>query len=314
MMRFNRKEKLQNVLGAIRRLDVFSSEVAKESCRDAYPAYVTKVIKKLAKDGHLQVVERESTPVYQWVRREEVDMWIDRQLHGEQIKQSPEQDRPREQLLKQGATNLSDSELIAILIRVGVVGESAVQAGRKVSNRFAGLRLCQLPDATIHDLKGISSAIRKDSYSQIMAGIELGRRIAMLRDTCPVERERISCSADAINYCMRAFRRLAIDATQEEFHIVSLDTQNGPINQHCITVGTLDSSLVHPREVFRPAIRDAAASVLLVHNHPSGDPTPSREDFSVTKRLKQAGDVVGIRVLDHIIVARESCRSIITEC
>ncbi len=93
-------------------------------------------------------------------------------------------------------------------------------------------------------------------------------------------------------------------AYKKSFHIVTLDTKHKPIQTHCITVGTLDASLVHPREVFRPAIRDAASSILLVHNHPSGDPTPSREDRQVTARLKDAGKLIGIDVLDHIIVTR----------
>ncbi len=310
----DRKQKLQKILYAIRDLDQFSCDKAKESCNYESPGYVTRVLKKLTQDGHLQLVERELTQTYQWIRRDQVDTWIDRQLHGEQVKQTPEQDRPREQLLLQGVENLTTADLIAILIRVGVVGESAVQSGRKISNRYGGERLAQLPDASILELKSISNAIRKDSYSQIMAGIELGRRIAHLRDQSPLPRERIGGSDEAVSYCTRVFHRLANDATQEEFHIVSLDTQNGPINTHQITIGTLDSSLVHPREVFRPAIRDAAASILLVHNHPSGDPSPSREDFAVTKRLRQAGEVIGIRVLDHIIVARERGQSIIAEC
>ncbi len=143
-----------------------------------------------------------------------------------------------------------------------------------------------------------------------MAGIELGRRIAALRDQGVAAALRISSCDDAIAYCMRVFARLACDAKQEEFHIVTLDTQLAPIAHHRITVGTLDASLVHPREVFRAAIRDAASAIILVHNHPSGDPTPSPEDRAVTRKLKEAGELIGIRVLDHIVVARQCGRSI----
>jgi DNA repair protein RadC len=101
-----------------------------------------------------------------------------------------------------------------------------------------------------------------------------------------------------------------VDRRQEEFHVVSLDTKLFPIGHHQITVGTLDASLVHPREVFRAAIRDAASAIILVHNHPSGDPTPSREDIQVTDRLKKAADIIGIKILDHIVVASQSCVSI----
>ena len=96
--------------------------------------------------------------------------------------------------------------------------------------------------------------------------------------------------------------RLITDAHREEFHIVCLDTKNQVIDCHQISVGTLDASLVHPREVFRPAIKDAASSIILLHNHPSGDPTPSREDHAVTRRLEEAGGIVGIDVLDHIVL------------
>jgi DNA repair protein RadC len=232
-------------------------------------------------------------------------------VHGEQIKSSPEQERPRELLLQNGANSLTDAQLIAILIRVGIPGESAIHGGRRISNRYPLEQLAKLADASLQELRSISKTIRKDSYAQIMAGVELGRRISILRDRSNKPPERIRGSDDAIRFCMREFHRLAVDGLQEEFHIVTLDTQLGPIGMHHITTGTLDASLVHPREVFRPAIRDSASAIILVHNHPSGDPTPSREDRSVTERLTQAGDLLGIRVLDHIVVARESGRSVL---
>jgi DNA repair protein RadC len=311
----DRKQRLKTILYAIRELDDFSSDGAKLVCNDPTPAYVTKVIRQLAKDGLLHRIEKDNQEIYRWVRNSQVDPehWIERQIFGEQIKQSPEQDRPREQLLKDGPSKLTDAQLIAILIRVGIVGESAVQAGRVIANRFSEEKIADLPDKSLAELRAISKTIRKDSYAQIMAGIELGRRIAIIRDQKPVAVERIRGSDDAIRYCARVFARLAADGKQEEFHIVTLDTQHGPINTHLITMGTLDASLVHPREVFRAAIRDSASAILLVHNHPSGDSTPSREDKAVTERLSQVGDLVGIRVLDHIIVAKERCRSVLAE-
>ena len=310
-----RKEKLKSILYAIRELDNFSADGAKQVCCDTNAAYVTKVLNQLTRDGLLMRVERDKEGYFRWVRNtpHSTDHWIDAQVYGEQVKQSPEQDRPRELLLRDGVSKLSDAQLIAILIRVGTVGESAVQAGRKLSNRFPEDRIANLADASLTELRAISKTIRKDSYAQVMAGIELGRRIASLKDQQQTPPERIRGSDDAIRYCMRAFGRLAIDGKQEEFHIVTLDTQHGPINSHLITVGTLDASLVHPREVFRAAIRDSASAILLVHNHPSGDPTPSREDRAVTDRLVQVGDVIGIRVLDHIIVAKERGRSVMAE-
>lgn len=314
-MNDTRKRRLESILYAIREADEFTAQWAKARCCDHQPRYVTLVLNRLTKDGHLIAVTEDKEQRYRWVRRtgDFVESWIDRQVYGEQIKQSPEQDRPREQLLEIGPNKLSDAQLLAILIRVGVVGESAVQAGRRISNRFADAKLSELPDMSVAELKTLSPAIRKDSYCQIMAGIELGRRVAQLRDLDKKPPERIRGSDDAISYCMRVFSRLALDGKQEEFHIVTLDTQHGPIRTHLITVGTLDASLVHPREVFRPAIRDSASSILLVHNHPSGDPTPSREDRAVTDRLTQVGELIGIRVLDHIIVARERGRSILAD-
>ena len=141
-----------------------------------------------------------------------------------------------------------------------------------------------------------------------MAGIELGRRVAALSDKKITT--KISSSGEAVEFCQRHFSRLANDAKQEEFHIVTLDTKNQVIDSHQITVGTLDASLVHPREVFRAAIKDAASSIILVHNHPSGDPSPSREDRAVTDRLTECGKTIGIDVLDHIVLGRGSTVSI----
>lgn len=309
-----RKQKLQSMLYAIRNLDDFSPIDAKLVCRDLAPAYVTTTLKKLILSGLLNSTPSKNSEILRWTTATstDLDQFIERQIFGDQVKQTPEQDRPRELLLRDGVEKLATAHLIAILIRVGVTGESAVQAGRKLANRFSD-RLSDLPDASLAELRRMSSAIRKDSYSQIMAGIELGRRIAILKDEQTISQIRIKGSDDAIRYCMKAFSRLAMDGKQEQFHIVTLDTQHGPIAQHLITVGTLDASLVHPREVFRPAIRDAASAILLVHNHPSGDPTPSSEDRAVTRKLKEVGELIGIRVLDHIIVARERGRSIIAD-
>lgn len=307
-----RKKRLQTVIYAIRELTEFSLSEAKLRCRDISAAYVTKTINQLVRQGLLTSSPSEDENLLKWTKAERTDLdtWIIRQVHGDQVKESPLEERPREQLLSDGAENLTDAQLIAILIRVGVVGESAIQAGRKLSNAFAE-RIADLPGCSLAELRPVSPAIRKDSYCQIMAGIELGRRVAALKESNALEMVRIRGSVDAVNYCMRVFRRLAIDGKQEEFHIVTLDTQHGPIGKHLITKGTLDASLVHPREVFKPAIRDSAASILLVHNHPSGDPTPSREDHAVTRKLTEVGELIGIRVLDHIVVARESGRSIL---
>lgn len=145
------------------------------------------------------------------------------------------------------------------------------------------------------------------AYDRLRAGIELGRRASE-----PKVREnvRITSTEVAIEYCRTKFHRLIHEGVQEEFHIVCLDTKHKPIESHLITKGTLDASLVHPREVYAPAIKDRSSAILAVHNHPSGDSTPSREDVQVTKRLSDAGNILGISLLDHIVVAADGCVSV----
>ena len=143
---------------------------------------------------------------------------------------------------------------------------------------------------------------------RISAAIALAKEIA--EPQSKYRTIRITSPATAMQYCLAEFRALACQAVQEEFWMVSLDTKNQPIASHQITVGTLRNSLVHPREVFRPAIRDAANCIIVVHNHPSGDPTPSDQDISVTERLESVAEVIGIPLIDHIIVAGEKALSI----
>lgn len=215
---------------------------------------------------------------------------------------TPAADRPRERLLIHGAAALRTAELVAILIRSGRAGESALQGGEKIAAHYAE-QLDRLANAGRGDLKEISSAVGETAYCQIMAGIELGRRVAHTR----AEQERvrrIGGADDAVVFCREHFARLASDGAQEEFHIVCLDAKHQVLGTHRVSVGTLDRTLIHPREVFRPAIKDAAKAILLVHNHPSGDPTPSADDRDLTSRLEEAGQTLGIQILDHVIVAR----------
>ena len=159
------------------------------------------------------------------------------------------------------------------------------------------------------DAKRPELGITKVAYQRLMAAIELGRRVQEAKSSYKSV-NRISSSSDAIDFCRVRFARLISDCLQEEFHIVTLNTKNHVIATHQITVGTLDASLVHPREVFRSAIKDAASSIILAHNHPSGDATPSREDRAVTDRLTDVGKVIGIDVLDHIVMGKGSIVSI----
>jgi DNA repair protein RadC len=311
-MNDTRRERLRQVIEPLTQLEEFSSEEAKQQCAESTPSYVTTTLKDLVRAGLLLPVGGSGADRFRWATAQqaaEALRWIDRQLHGDQVKQTPEPERPRERLIRLGAESLSNAELLAILIRVGVRNESAVTAGRRLANRF-DQRMEELRRCSAAELRDISRAVTKASYSQIMAGIELGRRVAKAESDRPVEAVKITSTREAVEYCRRQFAYLAGDAVQEEFHIVTLDTKHKPIQTHRITVGTLDASLVHPREVFRPAIRDAASAVILVHNHPSGDPTPSREDGNVTDQLTEAGKLIGIQVLDHIVVAKHDAISI----
>ncbi len=311
-MSVDRRQRLAAVIEPLKNLDDFSSEEAKQICSESRPAYVTRTIGQLVNDGVLLRFDVAGQFRYRWSALSEsfepAD-WIDTQILSGQATETPISERPRERLIRSGAVLLSNGDLIAILIRAGVAKESAIVGGSNIANRFAS-RLDDLPKCTPGDLKNISPAVSLAAFSQIMAGIELGRRIAEFEANKKPIATKITSTKEAVDFCERAFSRLATDAVQEEFHIVTLDTKHKPIQTHRITVGTLDASLVHPREVFRPAIRDSASAVLLVHNHPSGDPTPSREDHQVTERLTESGKILGINVLDHIIVARERCLSI----
>lgn len=308
----DRRQRLENVLNPLVELNEFTQDQAKQLCVDATPGYVTQTINLLVSEGLLQPYLDQEERWFRWGtndRQEASRHWINQQIHGVQVKETPANDRPRERLMRDGAAALSNADLLAILIRVGVPKESAVVGAQKIANRFAD-RLGDLPKCSAKEIKEISAAATAASFAQIMAGIELGRRIAESEFRKHPPTIKITSTKEAVAYCSNEFYRLASDAVQEEFHIVTLDTKHKPIRTHRITVGTLDASLVHPREVFRPAIQDSASAVILVHNHPSGDPTPSREDHQVTNQLTEAGKLLGIQVLDHIVVARERSVSI----
>lgn len=305
-----RYERYKTVIDSMACRQEFRLEQIHSDCSAERPAFVTRLVNELEREGWIVCESSSPSSGYRWNRRRGnfvISRWLDHKLFGTQLKGSPEQDRPRERLLAQGAEKLTDAELLAILIRSGRPGESAVVAGDRLARAYAG-RMEELPQAGRAELKEISRAVEKTAYCQIMAGIELGRRAANLGTAA--EKLRIRSTSDATAFCERHFSRLAAAGRQEEFHIVTLDTKNQVIDTHQITVGTLDASLVHPREVFRPAIKDASASVILVHNHPSGDPTPSQEDVTVTRRLESAGELLGILVLDHIVLGAEKSVSI----
>jgi len=308
----DRKQIYQTVVSRLCAYPEFAIEEIRESSGEDYRHVTAYIVRELVKQGSLQQLETDQGTRFRWKNDPQkfpVEPWVNSQVHGTQITEAPVEDRPRERLMQHGASQLKLSELLAILIRTGRIGESALQAGERIATRL-GTRLETLPTLGPKELKEYSIAVSEPAYCQIMAGIELGRRVAAAMDDGFRERIRITSPATAMRFCLTRFERLAKEAKQEEFHMVTLDTKNQPIASHQITVGTLRNSLVHPREVFRPAIRDAANCIIVVHNHPSGDPTPSDQDISVTERLESAAEIIGIPLIDHIVVAGDKAISI----
>ncbi|MCA9011787.1 MAG: DNA repair protein RadC [Planctomycetaceae bacterium] len=206
--------------------------------------------------------------------------------------------------MRKALLNCSPVELITMA--TGRRGAAAVADAHKLVTKV-GLK--KLSDAGTAEIQSVCKGMTDESVTRLMAGVEIGLRIAELKSEYE-STTRISSPAAAIQFCLHQFGRMARESQQEEFWVVTLNTKNVPIDCHQVTVGTLRNSLVHPREVFRPAIRDAANSIIVVHNHPSGDPTPSDQDISVTRRLEETAEVVGIPVLDHIVVGADKAISI----
>ncbi len=208
------------------------------------------------------------------------------------IRDYPEEERPRERLVKEGPETLSNQELLAIILRTGTKQESVLQLSYRIIQYFEGLRL--LKDASIEELTSLNG-VGPAKAVQLIAAMELGRRVSRLQQE---ERYTIRSPEDGANYVMEDMRFLS----QEHFVCLYLNTKNQVLHRQTVFVGSLNASIVHPREVFREAFRRSAASLICFHNHPSGDPTPSREDIEVTKRLSECGKMLGIDMLDHIII------------
>lgn len=208
------------------------------------------------------------------------------------IKDFPHTERPREKMLAQGSSFLSNQELLAILLGTGTREESVLSLAQRLLMHFEGLAL--LRDSTIEELtaiKGIGNA----KGVLILAAIEIGKRMHQLK---PMERYVIRSPEDGADYVMEEMRNL----NQEHFVVLFLNTKNQIIHRQTIFIGSLNASIVHPREVFREAVKRSAASIICAHNHPSGDPAPSQEDILVTKRLAECGKMIGIELLDHLVI------------
>ena len=208
------------------------------------------------------------------------------------IKDLPKIERPREKLEKYGPEKLSNAELLAILLRTGEKGVNVVELSKKILRKFSGNSLAK---ASIKDLKntfglGIAKAC------EIAACFELSRRFLQNK------KSRIYLTPKDIWQELKDIR----DSKKEHFIIFFLDARNQEIKREIISIGSLNASLVHPREVFEPAVRYLTAQIIIAHNHPSGNPEPSENDLEITKRLVKAGKILGIKVVDHIVVSKNS--------
>ena len=217
-----------------------------------------------------------------------------RPLYQPTIRQLPANERPRERLREHGPRYLNNAELVAILLRTGIAGENAINLANRIIAEFAGLGgLARAEYAELCDQRGLGDA----KTCQIMAALELGRRIASL---APEERAQISCPQDAANLVSAEMELLA----QEHLVVLLLNTRNQVVARRTIYIGTVNSSAVRPAEVLRPAVRENAPSIIIVHNHPSGDPTPSPEDVAITRDLVAAGKLMDIELLDHLVIGQ----------
>ncbi|MDX9980436.1 MAG: DNA repair protein RadC [Lentisphaeria bacterium] len=218
---------------------------------------------------------------------------VDESVQRFMIAEMPDRERPRERLQHHGAEALTDVELLAILLRSGLRGRSVLDLARQVLQAYDD-DLDRLSRATVDELRGIRG-IGLAKAVEIHAAFALAQR---LRQVTALQKPVL----DSPQAIARMFRERFRTLQQEELHALLLDTRNRLLRDETITVGLVDRSQVHPREVFRRAIRESCSRLAVVHNHPSGDPTPSQADIACTKQLLAAGRVVGIEVVDHVIV------------
>jgi len=210
-------------------------------------------------------------------------------------------DRPREKLQRLGPAALGDNELLAIVIGSGCRQCGALDLANRLLQRIGGLHgLTRTTTGELHLVRGIGAA----RSAQVLAAIELGRRTLV---RTPADRVRVTSPRQVASYLLPLYGSAAV----EQFGIVMLDTKHRIIRAKVLSVGSLDAAVVHPREVFREATTAAAAAVVLFHNHPSGDPTPSQDDLRLTVRMKSAGEIMGIAIVDHVILADQRYFSLV---
>ncbi len=211
------------------------------------------------------------------------------------LREMPEEERPRERLARLGAIALRDAELLAVLFRTGTREEGAVALAERLLSRFGNLRA--LSRASLEELMQVKGVGRVKAI-EIQAAVELGIRLAREKDE---ERPKIRSADDVAGLLMARFKQ----CETEVFKALLLNTKNEVLKIVDVATGGLDATLAMPRDVFRQAVRDAASAVIVCHNHPSGDPEPSREDVRITERLRDAAEIIGLRFLDHIVFGHE---------
>ena len=213
------------------------------------------------------------------------------------FKNIPESDKPRERLYQYGSENLSDEELISIILKTGTKGMSVKEVSLKLLESVGNIK--RLRDIGINTLMGINGIGRVKAI-ELKAAIELGRRIYI--ENNKLEGVILNNSFKIYEY----FRGVLDNKKQEYFYTVYVDTKGRYIDKRCLFVGTVNNSVVHPREIFKEAYLLSANGIICIHNHPSGDPSPSREDMMITRKISEIGMIHGIKLIDHIIVGMDS--------
>jgi len=205
------------------------------------------------------------------------------------------QDGPRERLMMNGAASLGDADLVAVLLGTGTQAEPVSVLAARLLEAVGGLdKLERLGVSALSEEAGIGPG----KACRLQAAFEIGRRVTA---TPLLRGKRVTCSKDVVS----AFRPRLAKEPREHFLVIALDIKNRPISEFEVAVGSLGSCAVKPADVFRAVLRESAAAVVLIHNHPSGEPSPSSEDIAFTRRIKHAGELIGIQVLDHIIVGEQ---------
>jgi len=230
--------------------------------------------------------------------REEIKKEVLKNKEYVSIKNWVKEERPREMLIKYGEKNLSLSKLLSIILRTGKEGESAEELANKILNKYKTLR--EIDSVSIDELCKIEG-IGLAKATQIKASFEIGKRL--LKESSS-EKKKIKNPDDIIDFVSEYYGSYLRDAKKEFFNIILLDIKNKVVDTIELSKGSINASVVDPREVIKEATLKSASSIILVHNHPSGDTEPSTDDINITKKIKEACDIVGIKVLDHIIIGK----------